>query len=420
MDIRLYYKNFMTLLSGNTVSQLIPFLVAPIISRTYSPTEVATFSNFFAIVSVLGIIASGRLELAIPIVEKKRKAQDLVFSGLIFTVLITILSVLIPVFSSEVGDFYNDDNLKEFLWLIPISVLIFGLLLIANNWILRLKDFKTIAIGKIAQSITNNGLTVALGLLKVGALGMIIGWMASQFVNLSILSRKISRKIVRRKTDFKVSLLKDTVIEFKEFPLINSAHAFMDIFATQFLLFWIITISFGKWELGVYAMMFRYIRGPIGLITSSLSQLFYVEAGNALNNKQPISPIFYRTIKITLIFAVGFSIIVLCFGQELFALYMGEKWRTGGLYAQYSLPVLFFTFITSPISGLTILFKKQLTGFLLSFLCYSFSISAFVVSIYFEWSFEQALLIYSGVYTIYYFTVLFWYRSLIKKYEQSI
>lgn len=420
MDIRQYYKNFLTLLSGNTIGQLVPFIVAPIIGRIYSPTEVATFSNFFAIVSVLGIIASGRLELAIPIVGKKRKAQDLVFSGLIFTTVIAILSIFIPVFSKQVAAFYDDEQLGGLLWLVPVSVLSYGLLLIANNWILRLQNYRFIAISKIAQAFSNNGLTVALGFIKTGALGMVIGWLVAQFLGIFILASRISKKVVRRKTDFKFDLFKSTVAEFKDFPLINSAHAFMDIFATQFLLFWIITVSFGKIELGIYAMMFKYIRGPIGLITSSISQLFYVEAGNAINNKQPISHLFFRTIKITTVFGIVFSVVVFFFGQELFAWYFGEKWRAGGLYAQCILPVLFFTFIASPVSGITILFRKQFTGFILSLFCYTFSILAFVISVYFNWTFEQALLIYGGIFTAYYITVLLWYNSMIKTYEKTL
>lgn len=420
MDIRQYYKNFLTLLSGNTISQLVPFIVAPLIGRIYSPPEAATFSNFFAIVSVLGIIASGRLELAIPIVSKKRKAQDLVFSGLIFTAVITILSILIPVFSKQVGMFYSDEQLAHLLWLVPVSVLSYGLLLIANNWILRLQGYRFIAISKIAQAFSNNGLTVLLGFMKTGALGMAIGWLVAQFIGIFILASRISKKIVRRKTDFKFDLFKSTVVEFKDFPLINSAHAFMDVFVTQFLLFWIITISFGKIELGIYAMMFKYIRGPIGLITSSISQLFYVEAGTAINNRQPISHLFFRTIKITSVFGILFTIVVFFFGEQLFAWYLGEKWRAGGIYAQCILPVLFFTFIASPVSGMTILFKKQLIGFILSLFCYTFSLLAFVVSIYFDWTFEQALMIYSGVFTIYYVSVLLWYMRLVRAYERTL
>jgi hypothetical protein len=77
-------------------------------------------------------------------------------------------------------------------------------------------------------------------------------------------------------------------------------------------------------------------------------------------------------------------------------------------------------FVVSPVSGLTILFRKQFVGFILSFFCYGLSILAFFLSVYFDWTFEHALLIYSGVFTIYYIVVLIWYRSLIKNYEQSI
>jgi O-antigen/teichoic acid export membrane protein len=47
---KVYYRNLLTMLSGNTLSQLIPFIIAPILSRIFSPEEFAVLANFMAIV----------------------------------------------------------------------------------------------------------------------------------------------------------------------------------------------------------------------------------------------------------------------------------------------------------------------------------------------------------------------------------
>jgi O-antigen/teichoic acid export membrane protein len=55
---KVYYRNFLTMLSGNTVSQVIPFFIAPILSRTFSREEFAVLANFMAIVGVIGIVST--------------------------------------------------------------------------------------------------------------------------------------------------------------------------------------------------------------------------------------------------------------------------------------------------------------------------------------------------------------------------
>ena len=72
---QVYNRNFLTMLSGNTISQIIPFILAPILARLFSPEEFAVLANFMAIVGVLGIISTGRLEMAIAIPKDHKKAQ---------------------------------------------------------------------------------------------------------------------------------------------------------------------------------------------------------------------------------------------------------------------------------------------------------------------------------------------------------
>jgi O-antigen/teichoic acid export membrane protein len=415
---KVYYRNFITMLSGNTLSQMIPFLIAPVLARIFSPVDFAVVANFMAIVGVIGIVATGRLELAIPLPKDHLKAQEIVFTGLMITLVLGGLSVFIPLFSKQVGALYKDQILPEFLWLVPLSVISYGLLGSANNWSLRHEKFKSISIGKIGQSLVNNGLAAILGYIGWGINGLIIAWLISQYINILILLIGVKSKVNRK--DFGIITIKSTLKEYKDFPLINSLHAFTDIFVTQFLLFWLISTYFGYFELGLFAMMNKYVRAPIVLISSSVSQLFYIEAGKAINNGTSLVPILTKTIKTSFLFAIPFILILFLFGPIIFKWYLGAEWEQAGAYAQSITPMLFLSFIVSPISGLPIILNKQRGAFLFSVFGYSLSLLALLIALYYNFDFKNSLWFYSGAFCVYYVLVLFWYFKLIKKNNEGI
>jgi O-antigen/teichoic acid export membrane protein len=415
---KVYYRNFLTMLSGNTLSQLIPFIIAPILSRIFSPEEFAVLANFMAIVGVIGIISTGRLELAVPIPQDHKKAQEIVFTGLIITLLLGVLSVLIPIFAYQISALYKDDQLAGYLWMVPFSVVSFGLLGLTNNWNLRQEKFHLLSIGKIAQSVVNNGLAALLGYIGWGINGLIIAWLLSQYVNIFILLVGVNRKVSYK--DFGIVTLKTTLKEYKDFPLINSLHAFTDIFITQFLLYWVISSYFGFLELGLFAMMNKYVKAPIILVSTSVSQLFYVEAGKAINQGASLFPIVKKTVRTSVLFAIPFTIVLLVLGPWIFKIYLGTKWEAAGVYAQSLAPMLILYFILSPISGLPILLNKQKGAFAFSVLGYSFTIFALFIGIWLQLDFSKTLIIYGAAFALFYLMMLVWYYTLIKKRNAGI
>lgn len=415
---KVYYRNFLTMLSGNTLSQLIPFIIAPILSRIFSPEEFAVLANFMAIVSVIGIISTGRLELAVPIPDDRKKAQKIVFTGLVITLLLGLLSVLIPVFAYQISALYKDNQLGNYLWMVPFSVVSFGLLGLTNNWNLRHEKFQLLSIGKVAQSIVNNGLAALLGYIGWGINGLIIAWLLSQYVNIFILLASVNHNVNYK--DFGIATLKTTLKEYKDFPLINSLHAFTDVFITQFLLYWVISSYFGFLELGLFAMMNKYVKAPIVLISSSVSQLFYVEAGKAINQKISLFPIVKKTVRTSVLFAIPFTIVLLLLGPWVFKIYLGNKWEVAGIYAQCLAPMLFLYFILSPISGLPILLNKQKSAFIFSVIGYSFTILALFIGIWLDLNFTKTLILYGGAFALFYFMILVWYFTLIKRQNARI
>lgn len=413
-----YYRNFLTMLSGNTFSQLVPLLAAPILARTFSKEEFAVVANFMAIVGLLGIVSTGRLELAIPLPKDKKQAQEIAFTGFMITMILGLLSILIPIFGYQIGQMYNDSELPNYLWLVPLSIVSYGFLGLTNNWNLRNKRFHSLSMGKIGQSVVNNGLAVVLGYLGWGINGLIVAWVISQFVNILILAIGINRKV--KVKDYSIVTIKSTLKEYRDFPVINSLHAFSDFFFSQFLLFWIISTYFGIAELGLFALMNRYIKAPIVLVSSSVSQLFYVEAGKSINHDQSMVPILKKTVRTSILFAIPFVIVVFFFGPVLFKWYLGDQWETAGYYARNLTPMLFFYFIISPISGIPILMNQQKMAFIYSVLGYSLSIFSLFLATSLGYKFETALWFYSGAFCIYNVYILYWYYRLIKNHHARI
>ncbi len=415
---KVYYKNFITILSGNTISQLIPFIIAPILGRLFAPEEFAVFANFLAIVSMFGIVAAGRLELAIPIPKTHTSAQNVTFTGVVMTLLVTLLSGSVLIYSDELSVFYDNETLAAYLWYVPLAVFSIGILGLTNFWILRRGSYSLLSIGKISQSAINNCLAAVLGYIGWGINGLIIGWLVSTFAGVFIML--LFSKLTFKRRNYNLITVKTTLKEYRDFPLINSLHAFTDVFATQFLLFWIISSGFGLLQLGFFSIMHRYVRAPIALITGSVSQIFYKEASDAINNDKDVSPIFFRTLKTSGFFSIPFLVILIIWGPDIFSIYLGENWREAGVYAQRIIPILFFLFLSSPVSGITILFGKQKMAYVFAFVGYFVSLSTLYYCTLQNWDFKDGLLVYSISYSLMNLAALIWYYSIIKKHKNKL
>ena len=128
------------------------------------------------------------------------------------------------------------------------------------------------------------------------------------------------------------------------------------------ILFWIISNYYGDENLGLFTQMNKYVKAPIILITSAVSQLFFVEVSKAINDRKPVMPFLKQTLKTTVIFGIPFTIVLFLFAPQMFSWYFGSKfvdYRLAGEMVKCNLPILFLMFIVSPVSSLPILFKKQ-------------------------------------------------------------
>src|ERR1700722_11536848 len=86
----------LTLLSGSTIAQIVPALVAPLVTRLYRPTDFGTFAFVLAVFGVLAPVACMRYELAIMLPEDDARATQVTSLCLILALIIAVLSCVLP------------------------------------------------------------------------------------------------------------------------------------------------------------------------------------------------------------------------------------------------------------------------------------------------------------------------------------
>ena len=99
-----FAKNIVTLLTGTTAAQIIPFALSPILTRLYSPDDFGVLALFFSICSILSVVAAGRYELSIVIPEKDEEAANIVALSIFVSVIFALfLQIVFAVFNSGIA-----------------------------------------------------------------------------------------------------------------------------------------------------------------------------------------------------------------------------------------------------------------------------------------------------------------------------
>jgi O-antigen/teichoic acid export membrane protein len=128
-----FTRNVLTLMTGTTIAQAIPIAISPILTRIYSPEDFGVFALFVAITSIFGTIANGRYELAIMLPKKDEDAINIFALGFIITTFISLLLlILVLIFQDKIVDILKNEDIRVWLYFVPLAVFFVGLYNILN------------------------------------------------------------------------------------------------------------------------------------------------------------------------------------------------------------------------------------------------------------------------------------------------
>lgn len=409
-----FARNVGVMFSGNAVAMVLPFLLAPLISRIYTPEDFAGFELFTKIMALVAVVGSLRLDLAILLPKEEKEALALV--RLSFNLLIGISAVvgaLFIIFRDTVGDLLNNESLPELLFLLPLGIFSLGALNIVNQFLIRKRDFKEAAVVKVFSSGGNNATKYGLGLFMPNPMGLTLGQIFGAVLPLLYVLKVKNIREMLRTLGPPSGADRKLIRKYKDFPLINSAHAFYQE-GQQTLLIVLISLYYGEYALGLFAFSFRYLKVPLVVFGTSISQVLNERWARELNEGRSIRPSMVKIIKVLIAISFLPFAVLFFFGTPIFAFVFGDNWADAGTYAEIMSPWLFANFIVSPLSMLPILLGKQAAFFRIAIASSVITLSALAYAGISDLPFETALWALSLLSTGIMIYILFWLLHIAK------
>ena len=408
-----FSRNVLTLMTGTTIAQAIPIAISPILTRIYTPEDFGVFALYIGIVNFIAIVATARYEMAIVLPKSEKEAINILALSILITLsIVFVITLIILFFKESILNTLNANSLGNIIYLVPLSILLAGLAQSFNYWSNRKEYFKNMSNAQISQSISVGIFQPVFKFIGINS-GLILGNIVGRFVSVFVLIHKFIKNDTISIQYIKKEVILGQMIKHKDFPLVNSLHAFSDIVRISGSVM-LISSFFGTTILGLYSLSLRVLQVPIGIIGSALGQVLYKKFSSLHNDNQPLYPYVKEIIVKLLLVALPIFGILFFVAPDLFAFVFGEKWRVAGEYSQLLIPYLFINFIISPISSLPIILNYQQRFFYLSLIGNLGMPIIIFVGYKLDFDIKYILILLSLSLFILYSVILLWILKLIR------
>lgn len=340
-----FARGVAVLASGTAGAQILLLLAAPILTRLYSPEDFGVLAVLVSILSILGVIASWRYELAITIAEDDQAALNVVALCLLITIGMAVLTAAaVWLLGDWVANLLSISDFANYLWLLPLGVFLIGVYQTFNYWATREKAFGRISATKLTQSISS--LIIQFSLFKLGPLGLITGYITGQFLGAGRLARSAFRRLDNH--SISVQGIQATASRYRRFPQFTTWAGLLNSTGQQipFLFF---AYLFSPAIVGIYAIASRVLTTPLNVVSQSVSTVFFAHSKEALKGES-LAVLLISVHKKLIAFVAPVAAFMIFFGPEIFEFIFGSEWRLSGLVSSWLAVMIIFSFSTSPLS----------------------------------------------------------------------
>jgi O-antigen/teichoic acid export membrane protein len=253
-----------------------------------------------------------------------------------------------------------------------------------------------------------------MGLAGGGVAGLILGSLAGQGILVGISGWVTRGEVAQGIRNVTVRNLVQPIREYSDFPKYNLPQVFLDGLRESGFVF-LLSFFFGANVLGFYGLAIRVLRTPLLFIGSALAQVFYQKAAEMHNSQQNLMPLFKQIVVNLVILSVLASLLLWRFGPQLFGIVFGDRWIVAGQYSQVLCFWYMVNLISSPVSQLPVVFRRQKTFFYFGLVYNLLVLFVLVISANLSVNIEQTLTIVSLVAGLYLIGVIVWVAMLVRR-----
>jgi len=376
-----FARNVITLMTGTTFAQALTILVAPILTRLYSPEDFGVYALYTSVLGILAVISCGRYELAIVLPEKDEDAANLlVLSILICFGMAALTLLLVALFRTQLANLLGAPELAPWLWFMPLSLIAAGLFQTFNYWSTRRKQFKRLAMRTITQSTVTASTQIGVGTLhsSAGPGGLIGGSIVGQLAATGRLAWQIGRdEGIFIKENCNRSKITKVLQRYKKFPIYDLWSSLLNTASTM-LPALLLGYFFTPAVVGYYALGNRVLAMPMGVVGGSIAQVFFPQAAEARRTGE-LDRLTLEMFKRLLAIGLVPILLITIAAPDLFALIFGARWWTAGEYVRWMSMWLLFVFISSPLSTVYSVMEKQREGLIVNIVMFGSRLIVLVI-----------------------------------------
>lgn len=350
--IKEFNKNVLTLATGTSIAQIIPLLVAPILTRLYSPTEFGLLALFMAISSFLAIASTGGYEYAVTLPESEVDANAIIVLTLLSSLLVAAITLLVMIFSRGfIASILGNSSIEPWLLAVPFSVLLLATFSTLNFWHNRQKQYKTMGIGRITLTGTTSLSQILFGLNKFGNGSMIVGAILGQLCATTLLARNyLMFSSAKWQDRWQYERVRKVAIDYIRHPtqllpadLIGSAAMHLPIF--------IIASAHSPAAVGLYSLAYRLVSLPTTLVAEAIGQVYRQQASEEFRAGQGFNHLFVYTLFRTAAIASLPALFLFFYASDLIRIVFGDEWSAAGDITKIIVISSFFQFVITPIDN---------------------------------------------------------------------
>jgi O-antigen/teichoic acid export membrane protein len=292
-----------------------------------------------------------RFDIAIALPEKDEDALTLMVLAIGISAFVSLTLLMIVLLTpSAIADLLQQPVLSGYLWLIPITILLFSGSSALQMWCIRQKQFNLISSSRIGQSAGSSGLQIIAGLLKFGPGGLLFGQTINAAVACVIfghsLLRDSTRRLIIRNTSWQS--IRTLYKTYDHFPKYSTWEALCNTASIQLPIL-VIAAKAVPEEAG-YLMMATYVmQAPTALIGAAVGQVYLSNA--AIKHRSGELRAFTLEVLYGLM-KTGIAPLVLIgvLAPFLFGWIFGESWDRAGILVLWMTPWFIMQFLCAPIS----------------------------------------------------------------------
>jgi O-antigen/teichoic acid export membrane protein len=370
-----YMKNVFTLMAGTLIGQALVFVLAPFITRLFTPEDFTLLEQYTMIITVLSVVVTGKYEFAIMHPKEQNDARHI--AGLALKVAFyscVVLAILILFLAKDISYWLMNESIAIYLWTIPIVLFFTAVFNVFNYWFSRLKQYKIAANSKVLSAVSSEPIKIATGFGGWGPSGLIFSTVIGSIAAGTYAFWKFLKSEPEGLKNLSAERMKALAVLHKDYPMFSIWGSILNRLA-QWAHVGIFTLYYGLVAVGFMALCRRIFMAPLNVVSNSYSQVFFQRISEIEDPKE-LRALYYKVLIRFLIAAAGMIFIVQMLPANTMGFIFGEAWGNSFMYLKYLIFWFALNFVTSSLAFITYRIKMQRVGLFLDALHFVLAILA--------------------------------------------